>query len=107
MDIKKYTSFFHDGSILAIQHQENSLVIFMESAEMDEEDKLDDVIFTKDDSIQGKLHLEGIKNITDKYHGNLSKFEMKKVIATIFDFEIHEHNVKFQIIWDSILTKSH
>src|SRR3990167_7330623 len=102
MDIKKYTGYFHDGSILAIQHQGNKLVIFMESAEMDEEDKLDDVVFAKDDNIRGKLHLEGVTSIIEEDIGNLTKFEMKKVIATIFDFELKENQVEFQIIWDSI-----
>ena len=101
MDIKKYTSFFHDGSILAIQHQKNNLVIFMQSAEMDEEDKLDDVIFSKEGSIRGKLHLEGVKSIVEEGVGNLTTFEMKTEDAGIFDFELKENQVEFQIIWGS------
>ena len=34
--------------------------------------------------------------------GELSKFEMKNVCAEIFDFELKENQVEFQIIWDSI-----
>ena len=102
MDIKKYTGYFHDGSILAIQHQGNKLVIFMESAEMDEEDKLDDVVFAKDDSIHGKLHLEVVKSIVEEGVGNLIKFEMKNIYAKIFDFELNRNQVEFQIIWNSI-----
>src|SRR3990167_9514624 len=102
MDIKKYTGYFHDGSILAIQHQKNNLVIFMQSAEMDEEDKLDDVIFSKKGSIRGKLHLEEVTSITEEDAGNLIKFEMKTEDAEIFDFKLNENQVEFQIIWDSI-----
>ena len=102
MDIKKYTGYFHDGSILAIQHQKNNLVIFMQSAEMDEEDKLDDVIFSKEGSIRGKLHLEEVTSITEEDAGNLIKFEMKTEDAEIFDFKLNENQVEFQIIWDSI-----
>ena|SRR3990167_5916958 len=102
MDIKKYTGYFHDGVIRSIQHQGNNLVIFMESAEMDEEDKLDDVVFAKDDSIHGKLHLEVVKSIVEEGVGNLIKFEMKNIYAKIFDFELNRNQVEFQIIWNSI-----
>src|SRR3990167_1281029 len=101
MDIKKYSGYFHDGAIRVIQHQGNNLVIFMESAEMDEEDKLDDVVFAKDDSIHGKLHLEGVKSIVEEGVGNLTTFEMKNDHAGIFDFELNENQVEFQIIWES------
>src|SRR3990167_293123 len=101
MDIKKYTSFFHDCSILAIQHQGNNLVISMESAEMNEEDKLDDVVFSKEDSILGKLHLEGVKSILDKHLGRITKLEMKNEHAGICHFEFNESHVEFQIRWES------
>ena len=44
MNLKNYTSFFHDGSINEIKHTGNKITISMESAEMNEEDKLDDGI---------------------------------------------------------------
>ena len=37
-DIGKYAAFFHDGSIIDINHIGNKMVISMASAEMDEED---------------------------------------------------------------------
>ena len=41
MNIKNYTSFFHDGSINEINHGENKITISMESAEIDREDLKD------------------------------------------------------------------
>ena|SRR3990167_1061339 len=101
MDIKKYTSFFHDGSILAIQHQGNDLVISMESAEMDEKDLQDDAVLSKDDSLRGKLHIENIKNISEEKTGSLIKFAMKTEDAGIFHFEFNKNHIEFQIIWGS------
>ena len=37
-DINKYADFFHDGSIIDIDHIDNKMTIFMESEEVDEED---------------------------------------------------------------------
>jgi hypothetical protein len=61
--INKYTDFFHDGSINSIDHIGNEMLIYMESAEMDEEDVKDDIVLSEDDRIRGKLHVEGIKSI--------------------------------------------
>lgn len=61
--IGKYTSFFHDGSIIAINHVDSEMIVFMESAEVDKEDLDDSITLSKDDRIRGKLHIEGILKI--------------------------------------------
>jgi len=63
MNISKYEAFFHDGSLIDIRHIGTKIEFSMASAEMDEEDVENDVILSKNDSIQGKLHIEGIKSI--------------------------------------------
>lgn len=63
MIISKYAAFFHDGSVINIQHSGDRIEFSMASAEMDEEDIKDNITLSKDDSIQGKLHLKGIRNI--------------------------------------------
>ena len=101
MDIKKYTSFFHDGSIFDIQCNKNEILIFMHSAEMDEEDIQDDAILSKENILKGKLHLEGIKKIIEN-NLLIDSFIMKKEDGGIFRFKIYDNIVQFQITWDSI-----
>jgi hypothetical protein len=64
MDISGYTSFFHDGSLLGIKHEKDKIELSMSSAEMDEEDLKEPIELSRDNRIVGKLHIEGVKNVT-------------------------------------------
>ncbi len=52
--ISKYTSYFHDGSLVAIEYGKNDaeLSLTMESAEVDPEDIKDLIHLSKDDRIR-------------------------------------------------------
>jgi hypothetical protein len=99
MNIKKYTSFFHDGSVLDIQHVNDKMILSMESAEMDKDDIKDDITLSKDDRIRGKLHIEKIKRI--KLNKKLFLGTIKKTYddGGIFDFEIKKNSVELSIDW--------
>ena len=99
MNISNYAAFFHDGSIMDIQHMGDKVEFSMASAEMDEEDINDDVVLSKDDSIQGKLHVEGIKNIIIDKQPFLGKISKNHDNGKIFDFEITENYIELSIIW--------
>ena len=64
VDISSYTSFFHDGEVINIDHQKNNIVFFIRSAEIDSS-IVKDIILSKDNVIKGKLHLEGVKLILE------------------------------------------
>jgi hypothetical protein len=34
MNVKKYSSYFHDGSLIDIEHKQNHIIISMESAQL-------------------------------------------------------------------------
>lgn len=98
-DIRRYTSFFHDGSITDISHTDNVIIISMESAEMDIEDVKDDITLAKDDRIRGRLHIEGIKNI--EINNEPFNEIVKKIYddGGIFDFEIEQNSIELSIDW--------
>ena len=102
MDIKNYTSFFHDGTIFDIVHAKNNVIISMESAEMGEEDLKDDATLTYNHRIRGRLHIEGVKTIKrkDEISSNLLKMEYED--AEIFRFKLNASKVELQIIWNCI-----
>jgi hypothetical protein len=99
MDISEYAAFFHDGSIMDILHIGDKIEFFMVSAEMDEDDLKDDIVLSKDDSIQGKLHVEGIKNIIVDKQPFLREITKKYDKGRVFDFEIEKSVIELSIIW--------
>ncbi|MBI2742620.1 MAG: hypothetical protein HYX48_01735 [Chlamydiales bacterium] len=99
MDISKYAAFFHDGSIMDVQHQGDKIEFFMASAEMAEEDLEDDIALSRDESIQGKLCLEGIISVAigDKpFKGTVKKAYDN---GRIFDFEVTKSTVELSVEW--------
>ena len=99
MEISKYAGLFHDGSLIDIQHIADKITLSMKSAEIDEDDIHDEIILSKDDRIQGKLHLGGIKKITfddQIFRGKLTKHYDK---GRIFDFEMTKNSARLAIIW--------
>ena len=99
MDISKYTAYFHDGSLFHVLHKGNKMELSMSSAEMDEEDVGKSIVLSRDNCIQGKLHLEGIKQI--KINESLVENELKLLYdnGKIFDFEVSKNSIKLDIIW--------
>jgi hypothetical protein len=98
-DISKYTSLFHDGSVMYINHVNNEMIIFMESAEVDEEDIDDDIILSKDDRIRGKLHIENIKNIKINNKLFLKTIENTYDDGGIVNFKIAKNSIKLSLDW--------
>lgn len=100
MEISKYTAYFHDGSILDIQHMEDKIAFTMSSAELSEDNVTDkEIILSKGDRIRGKLWLEGVTDIKINdlsYQGLLSK---NYDYGRIFDFEIKKGNIELDIDW--------
>lgn len=97
--IEYYTSFFHDGSIIAIEHHHNNMEISMQSAQMDIEDLKDDIKLSKDDCIKGKLHLENIKTISINEIPYFGILQMPYDGGDIFHFIVDKQMVELQIIW--------
>jgi hypothetical protein len=106
IDISKYSSYFHDGSIFNIEHIENTIILSMSSAQMDVEDLNDDITLSANNCIQGKLHLEKVKKIIVDKKPIKGTFKLLYDDAEILDFEIKETSVIFFIQWINYPPKS-
>jgi hypothetical protein len=64
MDISKYTDYFHDGYVNNIQHVKNNLLIYLESAVIEDISQIQDKEFISDShTFKGTLNLYNIKKI--------------------------------------------
>jgi hypothetical protein len=99
--ISEYTSYFHDGSLVAIEYGKNNseLILTLESAEVDSEEIKDPILISKDNRIKGKLHLKGIINIYIDGVKASTPLKMNYDEGDIFRFKIQESEVFFHIIW--------
>lgn len=99
MDISIYSAFFHDGSLSAIIHKKNEIVLIMQSAEIDVEELPSNINLSSDDRIKGKLHIVDIENIEINEKKLSSKLEMQFDKGRIFDFEIKDKIIELDINW--------
>ena|SRR5689334_12483140 len=102
MNISKYSAFFHDGSLMDIKHVNNIIELSMSSAEVDEEEDIKGGIpLSKDNCIQGKLHVEGVKML--KISNKLIQGKFKKIYdnGSIINFQIIDPFVRLAIDWNN------
>lgn len=104
MDIFKYIAFFHDGLLFDIHQNADVIEFAMSSSEMNDEDIVDGIALSKSHSIQGKLHIEGVKGI--KINKNpIDSLHKTYDYGQILDFELTEKSVEFGINWISLPPK--
>ena len=100
MNISKYE--FHDGTIIDIKHINNNIEISMESSEIDPEEISEKITLSKNYTIKGILHIEGIKTIKED-----KKIYEKKIIKNfdlgeILHFKIKNNKVELLIQWENL-----
>ncbi len=95
LDIRKFTSDFHDGSIFKIQCREDRLVIWMESSELFVNKE---IILSPYHTLKGKLHIEGIKKIKEngKKSSDLNKLYITN--AEIMHFDLSSTKTLLEIL---------
>lgn len=100
IDIKKYATFFHDGEIRGIQCVKHNLELWMESAQLLPEWNEDKVPLSQRDTISGKLHLIGIKSVSENENTNFQTFKIKSTYenGSIYRFRV-DNSVSLEIRW--------
>jgi hypothetical protein len=98
-DIKKQGGYFHDGSLIDIQHTPNQIVLSLESAEMDLIDVKDQIQLSERNTFKGKLHLENVKNISVNDIPNSGILQLPYDTGSIFDLTLTDKMIELQIVW--------
>lgn len=104
MDIQKYSSFFHDGTIISIFHHKNSIEILMESAEILPEWNMFHISLSRHQTITGILRLEEI-NIILINGSPVTELKMPYDDGEILHFRFKEKKVDLLIKWRNFLPK--
>lgn len=99
MIISDYFTYFHDGSIIDIQHYDSTIILSIESAEISPEENKDKILLSKHSTIKGKLHLEGIGAITDNDREFNGKLRMLHDSAGILHLEKENILIKIGLEW--------
>lgn len=99
MNIANYTSYFHDGSIIDIYHDQSTVILSMESAEISPDENLDNIVLSENFTIKGKLHLEGVDLITENEKQISVMLRMLSDSAGILNFKIDGTKVSLDLEW--------
>lgn len=99
--LAKYTPYFHDGGVIDIQHKQDGseLIISMESWVIDPDDLHDSIPLSEEQTIKGKLHLIGIRNIKVNGEGFEDFLKMLYDSSDLLDFNIKGTKVSLGIQW--------
>ena len=100
LNIKKYKDYFHDGGLIDVCHEKDSISLSICSAEMSQEDFHDILPLSKNNYLKGKLYVEEISNVKLDNQPYRNKMKMEHDSAQILSLEIDEHSVVLEIVWE-------
>lgn len=104
IQLKKYANYFHDGTLLNIIHKESDIQLMITSAEMDMEDLLPEDrgannILSRDDTIQGKIHIDNVSKVTIGKEKTCDFLKMQGDFGIILDFEVYDCRIEIGVEW--------
>lgn len=99
MDIGKCAGYFHDGSLINIEHIQSSVVLSIESAEISMDENPDEIVLSEASTIKGKLHLEGVDSITENEQQTSDCLKMLHDSACILHLKVHNATVYLDLEW--------
>ena len=105
MNISKYQAYFHDGIILDMEQIENNVQFSMLSCAVDQELFSEKLPLSEDDTLQGKLHIVGLKEV--RIDGKMfeGKLDRQYDSGSILDVFVTDRSVKLVAKWTNFPPK--
>jgi hypothetical protein len=100
MDISYYGGYFHDGYVLDILHIDQKVDLLLQSTILLKEWEKDispDIILSRDNSIQGILHIEDVKEIRVNKNKFTEPLRKMGSVDEILDLEVHGKTILLNI----------
>ena len=105
-DFKRYSAFFHNGTIDKIIQDGNNIYIWMESSGMLPEWLIEYPIQVNEETcIKGVLHCLNVSSLIVN-HISEATFQQTQDCAEILDFDVENEDVSFLVIWRDWKEKS-
>lgn len=98
MEIKDYTSYFHDGSVTSIKQNNNKIEILMESAEIPPEWNITNIPLSSYKTITEKLTLLGVKSVSVN-DSLVKQINQNHDDGEVLKFRIDKNTVDLIIEW--------
>ena len=99
MNIEKYCSYFHDGTITHINVSGTEIIITMSSVQIEDFENEDDIILGKWDTIRGRLHLLNPQRILIN-DIVVSPGQLKYQYGTILDLDFFPKRIELNVVWE-------
>ena len=99
MNITHYTSYFHDGTLLQIDHRDSCIVFTLESAEIDPMEIGNISILSQSNTLFGKLHLNEVKSVKADPQPCTGVLRKTHDSGEILDLEVHPGKIFLLIAW--------
>lgn len=104
MDIRRYTGYFHDGTLISISHTKNEIIFELESAVILDEWNVDSHLLSPNKTIKWYLIISDVSQVSlndEKYKHPL---EMKYENGEILDIEINKDQLSLLVEWTNFKT---
>lgn len=99
MDITKLTAYFHDASVIDIEHKHNTLTFVLESCHIHPEELSNDTILSQTNTLRGKLKIKNIESITVEHKPQTGTLKKTYDDGDILDLEIKPGKIKLLVQW--------
>ena len=97
MDTQKYD--FHDGYLIDIEHNNQDLLISLESAQVSDDENEERLSLSTNSTLKGKLHIKGVSSIAVNDAPLTGKLVKKHDEGNIYSLEVHKQKVVLEVSW--------
>jgi hypothetical protein len=102
-----WQSFFHDGSVIQIEHEQNKVNITLESAEISSaEDSFPNAQLSENRTITGILHLKEVQFILVQNLSFTGQLKMLAEVGEILEMQMTSQKVRLLIEWINFSKKN-
>lgn len=98
MDISKITGYFHDGSLISIDHENNKIIIVLESGYINPKE-LNNIPLSPESTLRGKLVLQDVEYINVNDTSITGSLEKVTDDGEVLDLYIFPERVELLIEW--------
>ena len=99
MNIAEHACYFHDGTVINIEHNKDKIILFLESGWIDPSTYEDKTLLSKSSTLIGKLVAENIKSIRCDDAPFTGVFKKLRDDGEILDLDVFSNSIELLVEW--------